>query len=385
MTKKNKILYIITKSNFGGAQRYVFDLATNLPKDTFDITVVLGGDGILNDKLKETGIKTIIIKRLQRDVSIFDDIAVFFELLKIIKEERPNVIHLNSSKIGGLGALVGRIYNLIKYREKARIIFTAHGWAFNEPRKFMQKTIIELISWITVVLSHKVITVSEFDYRQGISMPFVGSKIKVIHNGISKINFLEKDLARQKLFENTKIKISDQTTLIGTISELHKNKGLEYAIEALEKLPKESKNVALVIIGEGEEREHINTLIKKNKLNKKVYLIGYKDNASSLIKAFDIFILPSIKEGLPYVLLEAGMAKLPTISTDTGGIPEIIDDMESGILIQTKNPLEITKAIEYMLSNKSKMDEFGQELYAKMKKKFSTEKMLASTIQIYKL
>ncbi len=385
MTKKNKILYIITKSNFGGAQRYVFDLAINLPKDTFDVTVVLGGDGILNDKLKKVGIKTIIIKRLQRDVSIFDDIAVFFELLRIIKGECPNVIHLNSSKIGGLGAFVGRIYNLINYKVRARIIFTAHGWAFNEQRKYLQKIIIELISWITVVLSHKVITVSEFDYRQGVSMPFVGSKIKVIHNGISKINFLEKNLARQKLFENTKIKTNDQTTIIGTISELHKNKGLKYAIEALTKLPKESENIVLVIIGEGEEREHINTLIKKNKLNKKVYLIGYKDNASALIKAFDIFILPSIKEGLPYVLLEAGMAKLPTISTDTGGIPEIIDDMESGILLQTKNPMEITRAIEYMLSNKSKMEEFGQKLYAKMKKKFSTEKMLAETMQIYKL
>ncbi len=388
MTKKDvnkrKILYIITKSNFGGAQKYVFDLSTNLSKNTFDSVVVSGGEGILNEKLKKAGIKTIKIKQLQRDVSILNDIIVFFNLLEIIKKERPDVIHLNSSKIGGLGALAGRIYNLINHKTKVLIVFTAHGWAFNEPRSYLQKTIIKLVSWVTVLLSHKTITVSEFDYRQGILMPFTRNKILVVHNGISKTTLIKKNLAREILLKNTNTETNNKTILIGTISELHKNKGLKYAIKALKNLPEKFTKVIFVIIGEGEKRKSLENLIKKERLGKKVLLLGYKDNASSLLKAFDIFILPSIKEGLPYVLLEAGMAKLPVISTDTGGIPEIIDDMKSGILVRSKSPTEITESITYMLSNKTKMKEFGQELYGKVKKEFSTEKMLKETMQIYK-
>lgn len=384
-TDKTKVLYIITKSNFGGAQRYVFDLATNLPQDIFESVVVLGGDGILNDKLKKADIKTIPIKQLQRDISISNDIAVFFELLRIIKTERPDVIHLNSSKIGGLGALAGRIYNLLNRKTKTLVVFTAHGWAFNEPRGYLQKTIIKFISWITILLSHKTITVSEFDYRQGVLMPFAKNKITVIHNGVSKIKLTEKRKAREILFKNTNTKIDDKAIIIGTISELHKNKGLKYAIGALADLPEKFTNVAFIIIGEGEERENLEATIKKNNLTKKVILCGYKDNASSLLKAFDVFILPSIKEGLPYVLLEAGMAGIPVISTDTGGIPEIIDDMETGILVQSKNPAEITKAIKYMLSNKTKTKKFGQKLRKKVEKEFSTSKMLTETIQTYKL
>lgn len=387
MPKKNKlkILYIITKSNFGGAQKYVFDLATNLPKNSFENVVALGGDGILKSKLKTSGIKTITIKKLNRDVNIIHDISVFFELLKIIGEEKPDVTHLNSSKIGGLGAFACRIYNLLNYKTKTLIIFTAHGWAFNEQRKCMQKTAIEILSWITVFLSHKTITVSEFDYKQGVLMPFVGKKIITIPNGISKTDLIDKEEALKILLKNTKIKINTDTTIIGAISELHKNKGLEYAIQALINTTSEFTKIIFIIIGEGEERKNLENLISKYKLNKQIFLLGYKDNASSLLKAFDIFILPSIKEGLPYALLEAGMAKLPTISTDTGGIPEIIDDMESGILVRSKSATEINKAITYMISNKVKTNKLGQELYKKVTKEFSIKKMLAETIKTYEL
>jgi hypothetical protein len=81
--KKIKILYVITKSNWGGAQRYVYDLATNLPQEKFDVAVVFGGEGELLPKLKEAGIRTILIQKLQRDIGIVNDIASFFSLIKI--------------------------------------------------------------------------------------------------------------------------------------------------------------------------------------------------------------------------------------------------------------------------------------------------------------
>ena len=389
--EKKKILYIITKSNFGGAQRYVYDLAVNLPKKDFEIAVAMGGDGALKDKLEDAGIKTIMIDRLGRDVNIFDDAVVFFNLFKLLREEKLDIVHLNSSKIGGLGALAAR------FARVPRIVFTAHGWAFNEARNDLQKMAIKLLSWLTVFLCHSVITVSEHDGRQGRKMPFVSKKIIVVHNGISEINFKNKEESRNDLLGNLTSGLNKETIWLGTIGELHKNKGAEYAIQALVRLTKDRSlqdckdrsftgffNFILVIIGEGEERENLENLIKKEKLEKNIFLVGYKENAPSLLKAFDVFLLPSVKEGLPYVLLEAGVASLPSIASATGGIPEIIDDMESGILIKPKNSKEIAKAITYFEENKAKMKEFGQELHKKITKVFSTNQMLEKTMKIYR-
>lgn len=384
--KKTKVLYVITKSNFGGAQRYVYDLATNLPKEKFEVSVAMGGDGSLKDKLNDAKIKTFKLDRLGRDINIFDDVAVFFSLLKLLRKERPDVVHLNSSKIGGLGALAARV------ARTPRIVFTAHGWAFNEARDGIQKTLIKLLSWLTVFLCHRTITVSEFDGDQGRDMPLVGKKVKVVHNGISEIDFEEKDRAREILLGSKVDKLAEETLYIGAIAELHKNKGLEYAIKAIGYLTKnqsspssEGRPFVFVVIGEGEERKNLENLVKESKIGKHVFFTGYKENASSLLKAFDVFLMPSIKEGLPYVLLEAGMAELPVITSAVGGTPEIVDDMESGILVQPKSPEEISKAIVYMLENSSKMDEFGKNLRGKITDKFSTGQMLDKTMKIYQI
>ncbi len=122
---KKKILVVITKSNWGGAQRYVHDLARHLKED-FDITVACGGTGELVERLTALGIRTLTIPGLARDVHPMQDLAVCIRLGRIIKKERPDVLHLNSSKIGVIGAILGRLIGI------KRIIFTAHGWAWNE-------------------------------------------------------------------------------------------------------------------------------------------------------------------------------------------------------------------------------------------------------------
>src|SRR4051812_14312990 len=115
---KKKILFVITKSNWGGAQKYVYDLASSLPKDSYESVVVFGGEGPLATRLQEAGIRTISVKSLQRDVNIFGDIKSLFELLSIFKREKADVVHVNSSKVGGLGAFAARCAGI------PRIIFT---------------------------------------------------------------------------------------------------------------------------------------------------------------------------------------------------------------------------------------------------------------------
>jgi glycosyltransferase involved in cell wall biosynthesis len=369
--KKKKILYVITKSNWGGAQRYVFDLAAGLP-DTFEAVVALGGEGPLKIKLEKSGIRTVSLPFLARDVKLFSDFLVLKNLVSLFKKERPDIIHLNSSKIGGLGALAGRIAKV------PNIIFTAHGWAFREERPPMQKMAIKFLSWLTILWSHSVITVSERDLREGLAFPFVHKKIILIHNGISETEFLPKSEARKMLHK----KDMPTALWVGTIGELHKNKGHKYALEALSVLaPKHA--VKFFIIGEGEERAALEKTIADLNLQENVFLAGKRDDAAALLGAFDIFIFPSIKEGLPYAILEAGYAGLPVISSAVGGIPEIITDMQSSILVRPKNPDEIVKAFEFLLAHPKEAATFGKKLRSNVKKNFSLKKMLRETIAVY--
>src|SRR6185437_7035984 len=104
-------------------------------------------------------------------------------------------------------------------------------------------------------------------------------------------------------------------------------------------------------IGDGEEKESLGSLIKEQGLEKNLFLAGYLEHASEYLKAFSAFVLPSIKEGLPYTILEAGQAGLPVIATPVGGIPEIVEDMRSGILVQAKNQRELAHAISFMIEH----------------------------------
>lgn len=378
---KSKILFVITKSNLGGAQKYVYDLATSLPQEQFDISVVCGGNGPLVELLHTAGIRVVSIKTLKRDINILGDIASFFELITIFKREKPHIVHVNSSKVGGLGALAGRIARV------PRVIFTCHGWAFNEERSLISLLLIRFVSWITVMLCHKTIAVSNRDFLDGNKMLFSNNKMVLVHNGIRVPDFKSKDVARATLFAVAKlsgIDIPKNSLLFGAIGELHKNKGYEYMLEAFA-IARKSRNFPyrLIIMGEGEEKEHLKKLIKKLDLETDVALLGYVKNAPMFLPAFDAFTLTSIKEGLPYVVIEAGFAGLPVVATNVGGVKEIIEDMKSGILVQSRKSDDIAQGLLLLAKDPEKAKICGQALKEKVTRDFSIEKMVEKTIKVY--
>lgn len=395
--QKQKILFIITKSNFGGAQRYVYDLATNLPKNEFETSVALGGSGILKDKLEAEGITTHTLSGLERDIAFFKEIRAFFNILRLIRITRPNFVHLNSSKAGILGALAVRFYDfflrLSTFDFKlstCKVLFTAHGWAFKEKRKPIAKKVIEYLSWLTIALSHKTIVVSKDDKEKVAKFLFIQPKIVLIHNGISSPIFKTREESRKTLSGQIGKEISQKNLWIGSISELHKNKGIEHAVNAFALIKRQevasNKNFgdfSYIIIGEGEERKNLELQIGAEGLGNTVMLAGQYNGASELLKAFDIFLLPSLKEGLPYALLEAGYASLPIIATNVGGISEVIDDMKSGIVIKEKRPKEIADALIFLLSNAEKRKEFGERILETVRKEYTLERMLRETIAVY--
>lgn len=313
---KQKILFVITKSNWGGAQRYVFDLATSLPKERFDIAVALGGTGSLNaplgileKKLGEKNIRTIFVKSFMRDISLLKEFLALSELIKIFKKESPDVVHLNSSKAGGIGALAARIAGIEK------IIFTSHGLAYDEDRNVFAKSAIFLFTWLTFLLCHKVIVISKENERRARRLPFCKAKIALIYNGISPMSFGSGARIRDAFPAGSFI--------TGTIGELTKNKN---QIELIEQA-KNDPSMFVAIVGEGEDRAMLEAKIKQYNLDKRVKLFGFVE-AHEAFPGFDSFVLVSVKEGLPYVLLEAKQAGLPITAHRVGGIGEILDNKD---------------------------------------------------------
>lgn len=304
---RQKVLFLVTKATHGGAQKYVYDLATHLPKADFEPIVGYGTEGRLALDLKAAGIVGKHLPSLGRDIAIISDIKSFFEIVGVIREVRPDVVHLNSSKAAALGALAARILRT------PRIIFTVHGWPFEEKRSAAMKKIIWLVSWLTALLSHEIICVSDYDLARAMRMPGVRAKSTRIYNGI--------DLQMPFGF-GTKIRnaFPSGAHITGTIGELTKNKNQQALIEQA----RNDSSMHVAIVGEGEERKRLEQLVKMYGLEDRVKFFGFIP-ASEVLRGFDTFALPSEKEGLPYVLLEAKLAGIPVTANRVGGVGEILD------------------------------------------------------------
>ncbi|MEK7135531.1 MAG: glycosyltransferase [Patescibacteria group bacterium] len=303
-----KILYGITKSNFGGAQRYVFDLATEAQKAGHDVAVLCGEGGVLVEKLREKGVRVIEIKGMKRDIALLDEIRSFSFILRTLAQENPDVFHTNSSKMGGLGNLAARLAGVRK------IIFTVHGWPFWEQRNKISIALIRFFSWLTAVFAHKVIVVSDYDLKTGKAMPFVGHKFIRIYNGLDlNMSFDNGQIIREAFSAGVKI--------TGTIGELNHNKNQIALVEEARR----DREMYVAIIGEGELRDFLLSKIKGYGLEERVKLFGFIPR-EKVLKGFDIFALPSLKEGLPYVLLEAKLAGLEIKANPVGGVREILEN-----------------------------------------------------------
>lgn len=188
-TMKKKVLLAITKSTpWGGAQKYVYDLAINLPKEHFDVCIVLGGRGELYERLVAVGVRTISITSMQRDVRLLSDLMSTIEFYRALRREKPDVLHVNSSKAGAFGSVLGRMCGI------RNVIFTAHGWAFKEERPRWQKSVFKILHMLTLACAHRTIAVSHKVREEAPVFNRETTRISVIHNGIADIDYLPKQM-----------------------------------------------------------------------------------------------------------------------------------------------------------------------------------------------
>lgn len=377
MTAIKKVVLVVTKSNFGGAQRYCLDLARELAGRDIAVAVAHGPGadgtpGILASHLVAANIRSILLPDLTRDIHLVRDLAALQALIHLFAEERPDVVHLNSSKAGGLGALAARI------ARTPRIVFTLHGFPGDEARSRLSRWLIICMTWCTMLLSHTTITVNAQEYERMRRMPLMRRKVVLVRSGVVSPTFLSPKEARVEIRTLAPTLPTDGRWL-GCIAELHPNKDHATLIRALLEVPE----AHLVLVGDGENRAALSALAEELRLSHRVHILGFVPEAARYLRAFDCLALSSRKEGLPYVLLEAGCAYVPVVATNVGGIPDLIMHEFTGLLVPPGEPKALGAALERVMSNATLARSLSEELLKRVRGSFSPEMMIEKTLAAY--
>lgn len=388
---RKRLLFVITQGVVGGAQKYVFDLARYFNQSgNYDVSAAIGGepDADLFKKLAGEKIKTHHLKFLGREVKIGDDILAFFKLLQLFKKEKPDIIHLNSSKIGLMGALAGYFSGV-----RPKIIFTAHGWIFKEDLSRLARNVAVLVARLAAKFQDRIICVSQDDFDKAVKNKVAPArKLYVVHNAVSEAEFLARTKARAQISRLAGHDFAEDDFLLINPGRLYATKGLNYLIEAVKSIKgrfhvsgSKFHDVFLVIFGDGPEREALKLQVTSSKLQGSVFFVGDVLEMSQYLRAFDALVLSSVKEGFPYSILEAGLAEVPVIATDVGGIGEVIEDGKTGLLIKPKNPLVLAEAVLKIVSDAAGAKKLARELKKTIIQKFTFEIMTQKTEWVYRV
>lgn len=360
--QKKRILYLITRSEPGGAQSHVLELLKGF-KDQYELVLATGEEGFLLDEARSLGIRTYLIANLQRNLSPTRDYKAYKEIVSVLKESRPDLIHCHSSKAGILGRLAA-------HRLGIKTVFTAHGWSFAEGTPLSRKLIGLLPERLLACWTNYIITVSDTDrdlaIRYRIGRP---ERIVTIHNGI----------ADQALPTVNKDNVRPITLIM--VARFAAPKYYAQLIDAAATI---KANFRLRLVGNGPLLERMKKRAEELNLSDIVEFLGSRDDVDALLADSDVFILVSDWEGFPISILEAMRAGLPVIACDVGGIHEAITDRTNGRLVPRGEIAGLKLAMQELINDKTLRLEMGTQARRQFERLFTTDIMLKKIEAIYR-
>lgn len=371
-----KLAYVVTQSEMGGAQKNILLLSKGL-SDKFDITVYCGPGGLLLEELRKAKISAIEVPSLKREVSLLDDLDTYCFLVREFREKGYSIVHSHSSKAGLLARLAARKAGVVKN------IYTAHGFVFNEPMGRISKAFYRMIEKYAASISTDLIVVSRRDLETSESLGIRSEyQTTFIPNGIDFLSPVDRDANDTISGLRKQLGLKDDDFVFGSIANFYETKGHRYLVQAFEMLRNKSNSekLKLVLVGQGRLKDEIRSLSGDG-----VIFTGYVENAEKLMEAFDCFILSSVKEGFPFVILEAVRHRLPIVATDVGDIRGVLaeGDSESFRIVDPGSSEALTGAMEWILENPESARIAANRTYAMISERYSLQRMLDETLKVY--
>jgi glycosyltransferase involved in cell wall biosynthesis len=369
--KRIKVLEMIDRPFLGGGQINLLALARFLDRETFEVSVCSRGEGPLVEALLEEGIEHFPIafsKRIQK--------GIVEDIVSLLNTNRFDILHTH----GGVAGLFGR-WSSRKCDRPLRVVHTLHGIHYLHYRNFLLKYLYINLERFFSRFSDAVIFVSNADRERGHRFKLVPEdKMILIKNGIDFEAF-----ESAASLENGGGEFGSDTSIhvVGTVARLHRQKGLPYLFQAAKKVREAVPEAVVWIVGGGSLLQKFQRLVKKQNLNETVNLLGERKDVAKLLARFDVFVLPSLWEGLPYSLLEAAALAKPVVATDIEGVREVIKHGETGLLVPAKDPVRLAQAAVRLLKEREYASTLGRNLKAAAKKEFSISRMLQKTQDLY--
>ena len=377
-----KVLHIIDSGGLYGAEVMLLNLVDEQIKLGLQPTICsIGKHTILEKPLESEALKRgFTLKKVRMHTG--PNILGAWKILQFAHHEHFDLIHTHEYK-GRI--LFGFIPNKLR---KIPLITTLHGWT--HARFF---SLLQIYYWLEIKsLKHcgAAIIVSNAMRSNPRLKHHRKENLTVINNGISLSNLeashnqhnhdahpnnYAMDLDIKKFCENGFI--------VGAIGRLSPEKGFNYLIEAFSLL-NNTRDIKMVIIGEGPFRATLEKLINSLSLSEKILIAGYRVNASKYLPFFDVFALPSLTEGLPMTILEAMSAKTPIVATKVGGVPEVLQNGQGGLLVEPRNPKSLADAILKIRNNRELTEQLISFSHNEVITKYSSKTMAIKYLEMYK-
>lgn len=359
-----KILQLNTHMNIGGIANYIFELSRALKsKGIYTIVASAGGD--MEPRLAQAGIqhKKLDIKtKFEFSPKVF---IAAFEVKRIIKEHGIELIHAHTrvSQVTGL---------LASFLTGVPMVTTCHGY-------FKKRLRSVIDTW-----GKKVIAISAAVYEHlKEDLGVKDERIELVYSGIDVYKFSKDFTASEISAIKAKMELGGRI-VAGTIGRLSSIKGHKFFIQAMAEVISLRPEAGALVVGSGPEGPSIKSLAMALGIDNRISFVDSVHDTRDALAAMDIFVFPSIKEGLGIALLEALAAGKPCVASKTGGIEDIIKDGDNGILVEVGDAKTMAKAIEKLLADDELRIRMGQSGRKLVSARFTLERMADDIIRVYK-
>jgi len=390
MQKKYKIIHIITRLDKGGSAKDTIRTVLGIDKEKYEVILVKGptyeskmskeGRASLISDLKEAqlkGVKVVNNHFLIRRINPVYDLLALFSLYILLIKERPTIVHTHTSKAGIIGRLAAFLSKV------PIIIHTPHGHVFFGYFGFIKIKLFIFMEKITSYITDKIIAVTNREKKDYILFKIAnGDKIVVINSGIELNKFKELPFNDKQNFKK-ELGISENSLTVGTVGRLVPVKGPEFLIEVAKYIISKYPDIFFIFTGNGPLRQDLEKKVLKMDIKENIIFLGWRKDVPKIISIYDIFVLPSLNEGMGRVLVEAMVIGKPIVASNVGGIPDLVIHNKNGFLAPPKNPEELAKYIEILLCNKEKREGMGQA-GKEIALNFSAENMVERITKLYK-
>jgi len=382
LQRKIKVAHIIARMITGGADENTLFTMEGLDKNKYDVDLITGeeiDESILN-KFKNSHFDIFQIKSLKWKLNFLHDPIVLLRLIKLLKKKRYDIVHTHTTKAGILGRIAARIAGV------PVIVHGLHGSTFQAFDSELLNWLLFLFEKLTGRFTDAYISVSGVLSEKYVEKG-IGKKenYHTVYSGMELETFYA---AREKVDCRKKQKelgIGVEDFVIGNVARLETRKGHKFLIDAFKNVVEEQKDghIKLLIIGEGNKREYLENYVNELKLESKVIFTGYRKDVEELMAIMDIFVLTSLREGLPRVLVQAAAVGMPSIAFNVDGVPEIIKDNYNGFLVKARDIGQLENRIMEYINNKELVLLHGRNGREFIENKWSIKGMVDRIDKIY--